>query len=153
MIETVQVRRFKVTKSGDTEMSAKAQMRGQIGHLEQNLSGLVAGGCQAALSGREEPPSGDARLIGLKELEEERDRLVVRLQAAEAELAERREAHERSRVLLGAITADPAAHKWIRVSNRDLGKPGCRHWHSRPRFGILGMLFGWWRVKISLGCP
>ncbi len=28
-----------------------------------------------------------------------------------------------------------------------------RHWHVRPRYGLLGMLMGWWRVKISSGCP
>ena len=35
---------------------------------------------------------------------------------------------------------DPAAHKWKRVSHEDIGEPGCRHWHVRPRMGLLGML-------------
>jgi hypothetical protein len=51
------------------------------------------------------------------------------------------------------MAADPAAHKFVRVSNEDIGEPGCRHWHSRPRWGVLGMLLGWWRVKVSSGCP
>ncbi len=153
MIETVRIEQFRVTESDIAETSARAQMRGQIGRLDQKLSGLVARGCLTAVSGNNEPPSGDARLIGLKELEEERDRLIARLQAAEAELAERCEAQVGSRALLDAMIADPAAHKWIRVSNQDLGRPGCRHWHSTPRFGALGMLSGWWRVKISSGCP
>jgi len=51
------------------------------------------------------------------------------------------------------MSADPAGHKWIRVSNEDIGEPGCRHWHSRPRWGLLGMLKGWWRVRVSSGCP
>jgi hypothetical protein len=51
------------------------------------------------------------------------------------------------------MTEDPTAYKWIRVSNEDIGEPGCRHWHSRPRWGILGMILNWWRVKVSSGCP
>ena len=153
MIETVRIEQFKVTEPGTAEMSARAQMRRQIERLEQKLSSLVTQGCQGDVSRCEKPSRGDARLIGLRELEEERDRLIVRLLAAEAEFAERCEARAGSRALLDAMIADPAAHKWIRVSNQDLGRPGCRHWHSTPRFGVLGMLFGWWRVKISSGCP
>ena len=48
---------------------------------------------------------------------------------------------------------DPAAHKWVRVGNEDIGEPGCKHWHVRPRWGLLGMLMNWWRVRISSGCP
>ena len=48
---------------------------------------------------------------------------------------------------------EPERHKWVRVSNEDIGEPGCKHWHVRPRWGVLGMLMNWWRVKISSGCP
>jgi len=51
------------------------------------------------------------------------------------------------------MIADPEEYRWVRVSNEDVGERGCKHWHSRPRFGILGMLLGWWRVKLSSGCP
>lgn len=51
------------------------------------------------------------------------------------------------------MLADPAELKWVRISRADLGETGCGHWHSRPRFGLLGMLMGWWRVRISSGCP
>ena len=47
----------------------------------------------------------------------------------------------------------PPDYKWVRVTRDDLGEPGCGHWHSRPRLGPLGMLMGWWRVKVSSGCP
>ena len=60
---------------------------------------------------------------------------------------------EQNRELIEQMTADPSEYKWVRVSNEDIGEPGCRHWHSRPRWGILGMLMGWWRVKVSSGCP
>jgi hypothetical protein len=51
------------------------------------------------------------------------------------------------------MLADPAAYKWARISRDDIGVSGCGHWHSRPRLGPLGMLMGWWRVKVSSGCP
>ena len=51
------------------------------------------------------------------------------------------------------MIADPASHKWIRVYNDDIGEPGCKNWHAKPRWGPLGLLMGWWRVKISSGCP
>ena len=51
------------------------------------------------------------------------------------------------------VLADPPAYKWVRVANEDIGEPGCKHWHVRPRFGLLGMLMNWWRVRISSGCP
>ena len=48
---------------------------------------------------------------------------------------------------------DPEGHRWVHVSNEDIGEPGCTHWHVRPRYGLLGMLMRWWRVVISSGCP
>jgi len=51
------------------------------------------------------------------------------------------------------MIAEPDRYKWVRVSNRDIGEPGCKFWHSRPRLGLIGMLLGWWRVRISSGCP
>ena len=51
------------------------------------------------------------------------------------------------------MIAEPERYKWVRVSNEDIGEPGCRHWHSRPKLGLIGMLMGWWRVKVSSGCP
>ena len=54
---------------------------------------------------------------------------------------------------LERMLADPPAHKWRRLSNADLGRPGCTTYHVRPRAGLLGMLMGWWQVKISGGCP
>jgi hypothetical protein len=51
------------------------------------------------------------------------------------------------------LLLDPAAHPFARVKNEDVGEPGCCDWHVRPRFGLLGMLAGWWRVVVSSGCP
>ena len=35
----------------------------------------------------------------------------------------------------------------------DLGERGCGAYHVRPRLGIIGMLMGWWHIKLSSGCP
>jgi len=86
-------------------------------------------------------------------LERVRDALAVRLREAQAELGRRGEAEEANRGLLESMILDPRGHRWVRISAEDIGEPMCRHWHSRPRWGILGMLMGWWRVKLSSGCP
>jgi hypothetical protein len=39
------------------------------------------------------------------------------------------------------------------VSNEDLGEPGCGGVAVRPKWGPVGALTDWWRVKISSGCP
>ena len=41
----------------------------------------------------------------------------------------------------------------MRVGAADVGEPGCGVWHVRPRLGLIGMLMGWWQVKLSSGCP
>ena len=51
------------------------------------------------------------------------------------------------------LLLEPGRYKWMRVSNADIGEPGCKHWHVRPRLGMVGMLAGWWHVKVSSGCP
>jgi hypothetical protein len=54
---------------------------------------------------------------------------------------------------LAAMRAAPADHRGERVTSAELGEPGCRHWQVRPRLGLIGRLAGWWRVKLSSGCP
>ena len=48
---------------------------------------------------------------------------------------------------------EPGKHRFERVSCSDLGQPGCGAWEVRPRLGLIGMLMGWWQVKLSSGCP
>ena len=89
----------------------------------------------------------------MAELEQVRDALATRLQVARGELAGRARVEDGYRELLEDVIAAPEEHRWVRISNEDIGEPGCRHWHARPRLGLLGMLMGWWRVKLSSGCP
>jgi hypothetical protein len=48
---------------------------------------------------------------------------------------------------------EPARYRFVRIPNRDLGEGGCGEWQVRPRLGLIGMLAGWWQVKLSSGCP
>jgi hypothetical protein len=96
---------------------------------------------------------GGPRLLTIGDLERIRDSLALRLREAQAELARQADVEEANRGLIEHMIAAPERHRWVRVSNEDIGERGCRHWHSRPRWGILGMLFGWWRIRLSSGCP
>ena len=82
-----------------------------------------------------------------------RDDLADRISEARQALEERDELETGNRELLEQMLAKPADFKWMQISRADVGEPGCGSWHSRPQFGMLGMLMGWWRVKISSGCP
>jgi hypothetical protein len=97
--------------------------------------------------------AGGPRVLGVADLERVRDGLVVRLAEVRGELHNRGYVEERKRELLERMIADPERFRWVRVSNEDIGEPGCRHWHSRPHLGPIGVLMNWWRVKVSSGCP
>ena len=68
-------------------------------------------------------------------------------------LSERTYVEEQNRRLIEEMQLEPERHRWVRVANEDIGEPGCKHWHVRPRWGVLGMLLNWWRVVVSSGCP
>ena len=69
------------------------------------------------------------------------------------EVDERTYHEEQNRCRIEQMLLAPENHRWERIGNEDIGEPGCKHWHVRPRFGLLGMLLSWWRVRISSGCP
>ena len=55
--------------------------------------------------------------------------------------------------MLELMRLDPGAYRFTRISRQELGEPGCGVWQVRPRLGLIGMLMGWWQVKLSSGCP
>ncbi len=136
-----------------TERRARQDLRRQIGLLEKRLGELFASAFPRQGMEWTVGAIGGPRVLGVAELERVRDALAARLRSAQAELGRRGEIEEHNRGLVEAMIAEPQRYRWVRVSNEDVGEPGCRHWHSRPRWGILGMLLGWWRVKLSSGCP
>jgi hypothetical protein len=140
--------------AGGDERLARVELRRQIGRLEGELAGLFAEAFPRIEIDTSVPAgAAEPRIVGLGELERVRDALAARIAEARRALAGRAELETRNHEALERMLADPAAHRWERISRADLGEPGCGHWHSRPRLGPLGMLMGWWRVKVSSGCP
>lgn len=140
--------------TGVDERRARLELRRQIGRLEAELGGLFG-----EAFGHTQVPHRIAavapapRALDLGELEAIRDRLAARIAEARRALVERRRVEDENRELVERMLAAPQNYKWVRVSRQELGLPGCGHWHSRPRLGPIGMLMGWWRVKVSSGCP
>lgn len=136
------------------ERLARVELRRQIGHLERELAGLFAEAFpRLEIPHRVAPLSAEPRILDLGELERLRDDLAERVGEARLALRERAQVETANHELLRRMLASPADFKWVQVSRDDLGLPGCGHWHSRPRLGPIGMLMGWWRVKVSSGCP
>jgi len=145
---------FTALRIGGGERLARVELRRQIGRLEQQLARFAAEAFpRIAIDARVPSSSGPPRIADLAELERVRDALAARVADARAVLHDRDDLEIRNRELLDRMLEDPAGHKWVQISRADVGEPGCGHWHSRPRLGPLGMLMGWWRVKVSSGCP
>jgi hypothetical protein len=139
---------------GGDERLARAELRRQIGRLERQLADLFVDAFpRVRIDTGVAAPFQEPRSLDLGELEEVRDALATRVGEARVALRERADLEADYRGLLEQMLAAPAEFKWVRISRDDLGLPGCGHWHSRPRLGPLGMLMGWWRVKVSSGCP
>ncbi len=136
-----------------SERRARHDLRAQIGLLEKRLGELFASAFPQHGIEWSVAAVGGPRVLDVADLERVRDALASRLRDAQAELGRRGEAEEANRGLLELMVAEPRRYRWVRLSAEDVGERGCRHWHSRPRWGILGMLMGWWRVKLSSGCP
>jgi hypothetical protein len=82
-----------------------------------------------------------------------RDELAERLRTARLTISELADQQAANRLHLERMMLDPASYRFARVSRRDIGEPGCGIWQVRPRLGLIGMLMGWWQVKLSSGCP
>jgi DNA-binding transcriptional regulator YhcF (GntR family) len=134
------------------ERVGRQELRRQIARLEAQLASYPADSRKPG-----EPTHPLLRPKGhvpdMAELERIRDDLIERLNRARG-AAERRGDHQRrARARLEEMAADPAAHKWETVTSEDLGEPGCGTWEVQPKWGPVGALMNWWRVKVSSGCP
>ena len=135
------------------ERAARAALRDQIARLEERLAGHVTSAFPLSPTPPKIGGSRGARLQSLAELEERRDALSAAVTEMRRRLDELGRRQEAARGRLEQIMLDPAAHPWERVTHEDIGEPGCRQYHARPRLGFLGLLMDWWRVRISSGCP
>jgi hypothetical protein len=138
---------------GVDEAAARRTLRDQIARLEADLGALFCSAYPRKGFDWNVASRGGPRLLSLAELERVRDDLAGRLQENRRMLGDRTYVEELNRRRIEEMMLDPAAYKWVRVGNEDIGEPGCKHWHVRPRYGLLGMLMNWWRVRISSGCP
>jgi len=142
-----------LTRPEVDERAARRALRAQIARLERDLASAVIAAYPRIPAGSACVSHGGPRLLGLGELERIRDELAARLADAREHAAREGERRAAKRLLIERMLLDPAAHRWVRVSNADIGEPGCKSWHVVPRLGLVGMLAGWWHVKISSGCP
>src|SRR5215210_679954 len=136
------------------ERAARIALREQIARLEREMADLFA--TTFPREGFEwgvRSPRGGPRLLPLAELERVRDDLAERLERNRRQLDERAAVEERNRRRIEEMMLEPERHKWALVANDDIGERGCKHWHVQPRYGVLGILCNWWRVRISSGCP
>jgi hypothetical protein len=135
------------------EQAARRTLLDQVARLEEEHSQLFCStwprqGFEWSVRSR-----GGPRVLSLAELEELRDDLSARVADARRALSERTYVEEQNRQLIEEMLIEPGRYRWVRVGHEDIGEPGCKHWHVRPRWGPLGMLMNWWRVVISSGCP
>ena len=136
------------------ELAARRSLRRQIARLERELAdAFVTAYPMGGLDHPSVDSHRDPRLLGLGELERVRDELAERLYRARARISERADMQARNRLLLERMLLEPGRHRFVRIARSDLGEPGCGVWHVRPRLGLIGMLMGWWQVKLSSGCP
>src|SRR5215210_3955402 len=135
------------------ERAARRTLRDQIARLERDLAAAVIAAYPRLPAGTASVSHAGPRLLGLAELERIRDDLAGRVADVRAQAAAQGERHAEQRLLIERMLLEPGRYKWVRVSNADIGEPGCKNWHVRPRLGLIGMLAGWWHVKISSGCP
>jgi hypothetical protein len=141
----------------DAERAARRSLRAQIVKLERELAdAFVTAAPMGAVAVAEAPVSASTaqpRLLSLGELELVRDELTERLHAARARIAARAERQQAARVCLERMLLEPGKYRFMRIARSELGEPGCGAWEVRPRLGLIGMLMGWWQVKLSSGCP
>jgi hypothetical protein len=136
------------------ERAVRRTLRAQVARLERELSMIVAEAFPhiSSPSAAGEAFSGPC-LLTLEEIERLRDGLAGRVQELRRLVAERGEHERRARELLERMKLEPGRHKFVRLPVSDLGQGGCGVWEVRPRLGLIGMLAGWWQVKLSSGCP
>jgi hypothetical protein len=134
--------------------AARRDLREQIARLERQLADAFV--TAFPMGGLQPPPAqpcAEPRILGLGELEIVRDELTRRLHEARTTIARRADEQQEKRLLLERMLLEPGRYRFARISCEDLGEPGCGAWQVRPRLGLVGMLMGWWQVKLSSGCP
>jgi hypothetical protein len=136
------------------ERAARADLRAQIGRIERELAHIAAA-TYPRLDLSPVTPSmvHGPRVLALGELEQVRDALADRLGTLRTAALVQAEEQADARDELAAMLAEPRAYRGTRMTNTQLGLPGCTTYEVVPRLGVLGRLASWWQVKVSSGCP
>jgi hypothetical protein len=142
-----------VPRTRPDERPARQSLREQITRLESELQALFCTTYPRTGFDWKVPSRGGPRVLSLAELEQLRDELADRVADTRRSFSDRTYLEEKHRRRIEEMLLEPGKHKWVRIGNEDIGEPGCKHWHVRPKWGLLGMLMNWWRVRISSGCP
>ncbi|HST56446.1 MAG TPA: hypothetical protein VLJ42_11225 [Solirubrobacteraceae bacterium] len=134
---------------------ARADMYRQIERLERQLSATGLDWARRSYPAQPQQPSSPPRpaLLDLQALEHRRDALFAQLAEIRDTATEVRREQAATAYELEQMLAAPERYKLVRIRNEQLGLPGCKAYYSKPRLGLIGMLAGWWHVKISSGCP
>jgi hypothetical protein len=140
-------------RTAPDERAGRRALRTQIARLERELSDAFV--TAFPMGGLAQPlvVAATPQLLGLGELERVRDDLAARLRAARIQIARRADEQEAKRLTLERMLLDPGSYRFVRIARSELGEQGCGAWEVRPRLGLIGMLAGWWHVKLSSGCP
>jgi hypothetical protein len=138
--------------------AARQTLRAQIARLDAELgdaflAAFLMRGSGAATRPAQTVAGATPRMLDLGELEVVRDELAQRLHSVREANARCADEQEAKRALLERMRLEPGHYRFTRISAAELGEPGCGVWHVRPRLGLIGMLAGWWQVKLSSGCP
>jgi hypothetical protein len=136
------------------ERAARFDLRAQIARIERELAHIAAATYpRLDLSPVTPAMTHGPRVLALGELEQVRDALADRLATVRTAALVQAEEQAEARDELARMYADPRAYRGARMTNRELGIPGCTTYEVAPRLGLLGRLASWWQVKVSSGCP
>lgn len=135
------------------EAAARRNLRSQIGKLEADLGAVACAAYPRVDLSPFATSYAGPRMLDFGELERVRDELATRIAQVRDMLSSQADRQQAKRELVERMLLEPGRYKWVRVTGADLGEAGCKEWHVRPKMGPIGLLLGWWRVKISSGCP
>ena len=133
--------------------SHRRVLREQIARLETELAAYAWDDVRSPAPNRPATARPIPRVVGVEELERTRSELIERLARLRGDAHRRGVARQEALGQIEAMVRDPNGHRWEIVTNEDTGEPGCKSYRVVPKFGPLGAIMGWWRLKVSGGCP
>jgi len=131
----------------------RRELRAQISRIETELAAYAWNDPLRPPPDRVATAVPVARVASVEELSRTRNELIDRLARLRGEADRRALREQAGRVHVESMMDDPSSHHWEMVTSEQLGEPDCKNWRVVPRWGPVGAIMGWWRVKVSSGCP